>query len=96
MTVAELSRANLTGADLSLANLTGADLTGANLSRANLTGADLTGADLSRANQPNFDGAKVCNCNERACVDLRALLDSLGWAVNPNGIVGKKEPANVA
>ena len=50
-----LRRANLSGADLSgadprRANLSGADLSGANLSGANLSGADLSGADLRRAN----------------------------------------------
>ena len=63
---ANLSRANLYGADLSRANLSCADLYGANLSRANLygadlyganlCGADLSGADLSRA---NLYGAKI-------------------------------------
>ncbi len=43
-------RADLTGADLTGANLIEADLTGADLTRANLTGADLTGANLIRAN----------------------------------------------
>ena len=56
---ADLSWANLHGADLSWANLRVADLSGANLSRAdliwadlsraNLRVADLSGADLSRA-----------------------------------------------
>jgi hypothetical protein len=44
------SRANLYGANLSCANLYGADLSGANLSRANLYGANLSRADLSGAN----------------------------------------------
>ena len=38
-----------TRADLSRANLSEADLSGANLSRANLYGADLSGVNLSRA-----------------------------------------------
>ena len=42
---ANLSDANLTGADLA-----GADLTGANLSETNLTDADFTGADLTNDN----------------------------------------------
>jgi len=46
---ANLSRADLSGADLSWANLRGADLSGAGLSVANLRGADLSGADLSGA-----------------------------------------------
>ena len=43
-------RADLSRADLSGANLSRADLSGANLSRANLSGADLSGANLSGAN----------------------------------------------
>ena len=54
-TGADLSEANLSGANLSGANLSEADLYGANLyradlSRANLSGANLYRADLSRAN----------------------------------------------
>jgi hypothetical protein len=67
---ANLSRANLSGADLSRANLSGADLSGANLSRANLSranlyGANLSGADLSRANLSGADlnGAKLSRAN---------------------------------
>ena len=52
---ANLSRADLTGADLSRANLTGADLTGADLTGANLTGADLTGANLTGADLGGAD-----------------------------------------
>ena len=43
---ANLSGANLSGADLSWANLSGANLSGADLSWANLSGADLSGANL--------------------------------------------------
>jgi uncharacterized protein YjbI with pentapeptide repeats len=55
LTEADLSGANLRNvllrtADLSHANLTKADLQGADLSRANLIGADLSGAKLNRAN----------------------------------------------
>jgi hypothetical protein len=46
---ADLSSANLSGADLSRADLSGAYLSGADLSGANLSGAYLYGADLSRA-----------------------------------------------
>jgi hypothetical protein len=49
LTDANLYGADLTDADLTRANLTGADLTGADLTRANLTGADLTRANLTRA-----------------------------------------------
>ena len=46
---AELRGANLRGADLSEAYLGGADLRGADLMEANLRGANLRGADLSEA-----------------------------------------------
>ena len=46
LTRADLTGANLTGANLSWANLSGANLTRANLSWANLSGANLTRADL--------------------------------------------------
>ena len=49
---ANLSRADLYGADLSGANLYGANLYGAHLSRADLYGANLYGANLSRADLP--------------------------------------------
>jgi|GEM_PF-6928241 len=48
--VANLSDANLRGADLSDADLRGAELHGADLSDAYLRGADLSDADLSDAN----------------------------------------------
>jgi len=47
---ANLYRADLSGANLYRADLSGANLSGANLSGANLYRADLSGADLSRAN----------------------------------------------
>ena len=47
---ADLRGSGLRGADLSGANLRYADLTGANLRRCNLRDADLTGADLRRCN----------------------------------------------
>ena len=47
---ADLSGANLLGADLRRANLAGADLTGADLSKADLRRADFTGANLTGAN----------------------------------------------
>jgi len=46
---ADLSRANLSWADLSRANLSGADLSWANLSGADLSWANLSGANLSGA-----------------------------------------------
>ena len=63
---ANLSRADLSGANLYRANLSGADLSGADLSRADLSGAnlyraDLSGADLSRADlyRANLSGADL-------------------------------------
>ena len=53
---ADLTRADLSGADLSEADLTRAKLRGADLSWAYLIGADLSGADLTRA---DLSGAKL-------------------------------------
>ena len=51
---ADLSGANLRGADLSEANLSGANLSGADLSEANLSGAYLRGANLRGAKNVPF------------------------------------------
>ena len=53
------SRADLSGAELSRADLSGANLSGAELSRAYLSGANLSGAYLSHANLSgaNLSGA---------------------------------------
>ena len=61
LTGADLSYANLTGANLTGADLTDVNLTGANLTYINLTGADLTGVNLSYANltSANLKGAKL-------------------------------------
>jgi uncharacterized protein YjbI with pentapeptide repeats len=67
---ANLTRANLYGADLSGANLYGANLYGADLSKANLYGANLSGADLSKADlsganltRANLSGANLSGAN---------------------------------
>ena len=52
---ADLSRANLSGVDLSGADLSGADLFKADLSKADLSGVDLSGADLSKADLSGVD-----------------------------------------
>ena len=57
---ADLFGADLSGANLSRADLFGANLSGANLSRANLSGADLSRADLSRA---DLSGANLSRAN---------------------------------
>jgi Family of unknown function (DUF5758)/Pentapeptide repeats (8 copies) len=67
---ADLSDANLSGANLSDANLSGANLSDANLSGANLSGADLYRADLSSADlsyanlsYANLSGANLSYAN---------------------------------
>ena len=55
---ADLSGANLRGADLSEAYLYGANLRGADLSEADLYGANLRGADLSEA---DLSGVHRCH-----------------------------------
>ena len=64
---ADLRGANLSGADLIGANLSGANLYIANLSGANLRGADLRGADLIGANlnEANLRGADLNEANLR-------------------------------
>ncbi len=56
----EGSKANLRGANLSYANLRGADMSGANLSYANLRGADMSGANLRDA---DLRGANLRGAN---------------------------------
>jgi hypothetical protein len=75
---ANLYRADLTGANLSGANLIGANLTGAILYDANLTGANLTGANLYFANltSANLTGASL------ECADLAgAILPDISWII---------------
>ena len=67
LSFANLRGADLSGADLSFANLRGADLSGANLSNANLSGADLSFANLSNANLfgANLRGANLSDADLR-------------------------------
>jgi len=62
---ANLSNADLRGADLRNANLRNADLSNANLRGADLRGADLSNADLCGANLRNADlsNANLCGAN---------------------------------
>ena len=83
---ADLSRANLSGADLyganlSRANLSGADLYGANLSRANLSGANLSGANLSGA---NLSGANLYGANlyGEKITKIPIQISGLKWWIN--------------
>jgi uncharacterized protein YjbI with pentapeptide repeats len=57
---ADLINANLSGADLSGADLINADLSSADLSSADLSGADLSGADLINA---NLSSAELCGAD---------------------------------
>ena len=65
LSYANLSGADLRGANLSYANLSGADLRGANLSYANLIGADLGDANLRDANlsSANLIDANLSSAN---------------------------------
>jgi len=73
---ANLSSAYLSGANLSSANLHGADLSGANLSGADLYGANLYGADLSGADLSRADlyGANLHGANLSRAILSRADL----------------------
>ena len=64
---ANLSGADLSGADLSEANLREANLSGANLREANLRGANLSDADLREA---NLRGANLSEVNGVDCAQL--------------------------
>jgi len=66
LTRANLTRANLTHADLTCANLTRANLTHVDLTCANLTHADLTHADLTCANLTHADLTHA----DLTCADL--------------------------
>ncbi len=86
MSCANLTGADLTGANLAFANLrdadlTGADLTGANLRDADLTGADLTGANLAFANLRDADltGADLTGANLTRANLRGADLDFSCW-----------------
>jgi hypothetical protein len=81
---ANLSEANLSGADLRWANLSGADLRWADLSAANLRGADLREANLRGANlsEANLSEANLRGANLRGAKGGSvARLDFGGWSV---------------
>lgn len=79
-------RCNLSGADLTKLNLTGANLRGADLSsatlsQANLTNADLTGANLEGAvlNSANLSGASLTGANLKSASLENADLSFAGF-----------------
>ena len=80
---ANLSDADLSGANLSDANLRRADLSGANLSDANLRRADLSGANLSGANLSDADlsGANLsgANLSDADLSGSQGLLDAINY-----------------
>ena len=78
---ANLSDANLRGADLSYADLSGADLRGANLSYANLSGANLRGADLSYAELNNAKFYGKGGTKELKRSQLPDFLGALGFKI---------------
>jgi uncharacterized protein YjbI with pentapeptide repeats/cell division protein FtsB len=84
--------ADLSNADLSGANLNGADLSDANLFSAGLSEANLIGADLSNANlsEANLNGADLENANLSGAdgitnAELEQQTVSLEGADMPNG-----------
>ena len=85
-TTSACPRCNLSGADLSKLNLTGAnlrgaDLSGAILSQANLTNADFTGANLEGAvlNSANLAGASFTGTNLKSASLENADLSYAGF-----------------
>ena len=81
---ANLSGANLSGADLSYADLSGANLRGADLSYADLSGANLRGADLSYADlsDANLRGADLSYANPSgANLSGARNLNTISWNI---------------
>ena len=74
---ADLSYANLSGANLRYANLSGANLSGANLSYANLSGANLSGANLIDADLSDVN--MLCIGNMRNIKTIQADLWAVGY-----------------
>ena len=69
---ANLSGADLSGADLRSADLSGANLSGADLRRADLSGANLSGADLRRA---DLSGANLSGANLSGAKELLSAIN---------------------
>ena len=90
---ANLSRANLSGADLYGADLSGANLYGADLSGAKLYGADLSRADLSVADlsRANLSGANLYGADLSGAIAPLSCPDTgafIGWK-KAHGVIVK-------
>ena len=92
---ADLSYASLIGANLNEADLSGADLSGANLSHAGLIGANLSEANLIGANLSEVDLSKAKNLTQAqidvACVGIFEPPPALPDGLNPPTKVCPKE-----
>ena len=93
---ANLSEANLSGADLSEANLRRADLSEADLrwadlSEANLSGANLSEADLSEANLSGADLRWVIG-NSREINTIQAGVWSISYSTDNMAIGCQQHP----
>jgi hypothetical protein len=84
---AQLGGANLSGAQLGGANLSGAELGGANLSGARLSGADLPGARLSGA---NLQGARLGGAQALTLSQIHGVRAD-AWTQLP---IGLRRPAS--
>jgi hypothetical protein len=78
---ADLSGANLSWANLSRANLSGANLSWANLSLANLSWANLSGADLDYASWPLWCGTKKVKVGAKIFAQLCAHLSVVDYKI---------------
>ena len=83
LTYADLRGANLRGASLNCANLVNADLEGAELTHANLTRANLVGADLRSANltDANLTGANITGADLHGANLTNAILPDISWII---------------
>ncbi len=83
---ADLSDANLSGADLISADLSGANLSGADLISADLSGANLSGANLKVANlgATNLSSANLSGANLSSANLSSANLSSANLSIDPD------------
>ena len=79
---ADLSWANLSWADLSRADLSWANLSGADLSRANLSGANLSGANLDYSVLPLWCGSLKTNFDDKQLIQIAYHLVKAGLNSN--------------